>query len=200
MNEIFDPDRVDGIYAQPADERAAALALDRGTNYGVVRLSLLEHLYERLYKQRITTPDASRWSARIVTNRVVVSACQSADSSVILKLADSNERRRGDAEPAEDLEVDYVFTATGYRRDAHVGMLADVQGLSADGQSWDVGRDYRVKFGKGKVDENAGLWLQGCNEKTHGVSVLPLPIWDLVSHRAKEQHWEDDGADKKTAK
>lgn len=79
----------------------------------------------------------------------------------------------------ETLDVDFIFVATGYRRDAHVGILEGCEKLAAkEGTTrgpeknfqWSVGRDYRVKFGDGQVDENAGIWLQGCNEKTHGVS------------------------------
>jgi len=170
VNEIFDPDRVDGIYAQPDDERAAALALDRGTNYGVVRLTLLEHLYEQLYMQRLLTPNESEWRARIISNRTVISASQSKDSSVLLRIGCTDERKRNGEE--EELEVDYVFTATGYMRNAHESILGEVKCLLPEGGKWDVGRDYRVKFGEGKVDSKAGVWLQGCNEKTHGVSQI----------------------------
>ncbi|KAH7411143.1 L-lysine 6-monooxygenase (NADPH-requiring)-domain-containing protein [Cadophora sp. MPI-SDFR-AT-0126] len=177
VNEIFDPDRVDGIYSQPSTERAAALALDRGTNYGVVRLSLLEHIYEQLYMQRLTAPTESHWRARIIPNRTVVSATQTLNSSVLLKLADTIESKRLDGEE-EEVEVDYVFTATGYVRNAHEGMLSEVRELLPSGGkgAWEVGRDYRVKFEEGVVDERAGVWLQGCNEKTHGLSDTLLSI------------------------
>ncbi len=33
-----------------------------------------------------------------------------------------------------------------------------------------VGRDYKVKFAPGAVADDAGVWLQGCCEGTHGVS------------------------------
>jgi L-ornithine N5-oxygenase len=35
-----------------------------------------------------------------------------------------------------------------------------------------VRRDYKVDFDEQKLDGNAGIWLQGCNEKTHGVSSI----------------------------
>lgn len=138
-----------------------------------MRLTLLEHIYEQLYMQRLTTPSESAWRARIVPNRIVISASQTSNSGVLLKLADTVESKRGaNGDGEEELEVDYVFTATGYARNAHEGMLSEVKGLLPDGGEgkWDVGRDYRVKFSKGLVDEKAGVWLQGCNENTHGVS------------------------------
>jgi len=77
------------------------------------------------------------------------------------------------------LDVDYLFTATGYLHDAHEEILASTEHLlsqpkteeKGSGQSkFQVGRDYRVQFDDKKVDgEQAGIWLQGCNESTHGV-------------------------------
>ncbi|KAK7997735.1 fungal specific transcription factor [Apiospora arundinis] len=37
-----------------------------------------------------------------------------------------------------------------------------------------VRRDYGVEFAPGKVAKGSGIWLQGCNEKTHGPSGLPM--------------------------
>ena len=173
VNEIFDPDRVDRIYNQNPSERAAAIALDRGTNYGVVRLELLEHLYEKLYMQNLRSLDESNWSARILANCTVLSASQSADFKVILKLG----LCKGNVTTEEELEVDYVFTATGYRRNAHEKMLSDLlpllsKPLTSSGKL-PVLRDYRVQYDESKIDvSQAGIWLQGCNEDTHGVSLF----------------------------
>ncbi len=75
----------------------------------------------------------------------------------------------------EELEVDYVFVATGYKRDAHVEMLAEVRDLLPEElrkeEKFAVERNYRVIMDDEKVDKSqAGIWLQGCNEGTHGVS------------------------------
>lgn len=180
---------MDGIYNQDASDRAAAISLDRGTNYGVVRLELLEHLYEKLYMQRLRNPDETKWSARILTNRTVLSTSKSTDSKVILKLG----LPRENAAVEEELEVDYIFTATGYRRNAHEEMLSNLKPLlsnpSTSSEKLPVSRDYRVQYDEGKIDGNqAGIWLQGCNEETHGVlppfppHIPPTPtkksIWD----------------------
>ncbi|CZS89113.1 related to L-ornithine N5-hydroxylase [Rhynchosporium agropyri] len=191
VNEIFDPDRVDGIYSQPDDERTAALTLDRGTNYGVVRLTLLEHIYEKIYMQRLTHSSSSPYPAQIISNRAVLSALQTSNSSVILKLADSIESKRIPGEE-EDLEVDYVFTATGYTRNAHEEMLSEVKDLLPGGGEWHVGRDYRVKFQEGAVDESAGVWLQGCNEKTHGLSDTLLSILSVRGGELVESVFGED--------
>jgi L-ornithine N5-oxygenase len=39
-----------------------------------------------------------------------------------------------------------------------------------------VGRDYSVHFEQGTVQPDAGIFLQGCNEKTHGLSDTLLSI------------------------
>jgi L-ornithine N5-oxygenase len=168
VNEIFDPDRVDGIFSQDATARAASLTLDRGTNYGVVRIELLEHLYEKLYMQRMKSHDQSTWRCRIIPNRVVVSAESAPSSAILLRFA---KRDLPSNEEIEELETDYVFAATGYRRNVHEDMLRSVRDLVVEEQGkMGVRRDYGVKFQEGKVDDDAGVWLQGCNEGTHGVS------------------------------
>ncbi|KAF4634117.1 hypothetical protein G7Y89_g3993 [Cudoniella acicularis] len=175
VNEIFNPDRVSKIYNQSPTSRAEALALDRGTNYGVVRLTLLEHLYEKLYMQRVLNADESTWRCRIVPNRAVLSASQTNGSSILLKLKEVEAEK----EEQLELEADYVFAATGYVRNAHEEMLGGVKDLLPVGSEgkFAVRRDYRVVFGEGRVDDGrAGVWLQGCNEGTHGLSDTLLSI------------------------
>lgn len=104
-------------------------------------------------------------------------------------------------EAAEVLDVDLVVAATGYRHTAHVDMLRGAWGLlPAEGASrplepqgrdrWvvqmqgeeggperrvlEVGRDYAVRFAPGTVAPGSGIWLQGCCEGTHGVSLSSL--------------------------
>jgi L-ornithine N5-oxygenase len=176
VNEIFDPDRVDGMYSQNSSDRAAAIALDRRTNYGVVRLELLEHLYEKLYMQRLRNSDEKKWRCRIIPNRTVISAMQSADSGVVLKLSLPRNKRSEDGQHEEDLEVDHVFTATGYQRNAHEDMLSETRQLLPPDlekeSNFPVARNYRIQFDETKIAREAGIWLQGCNEGTHGVSLI----------------------------
>lgn len=77
-------------------------------------------------------------------------------------------------ERTETLEVDAVFVATGYKRDLHETLLDEARHLMAGGDvenaKWEVGRDYRVRFADQSMGDDAGVWLQGCCEKTHGVS------------------------------
>jgi L-ornithine N5-monooxygenase len=77
-------------------------------------------------------------------------------------------------EKEEVMDVDVVFVATGYTRNVHEELLSDAWGLvksgDREGAKWEVSRDYRIQFAEGKVSEDAGVWLQGCCESTHGVS------------------------------
>lgn len=126
--------------------------------------------------QSLRNPDETTWSARILTNRTVLSTSQTADSKTILKLG----LPRDGARVEEELEVDYIFTATGYRRNAHEEMLSNLKPLlsnpSPTSDKLTVSREYRVQYDEGKIDGNkAGIWLQGCNEETHGVSTPTTP-------------------------
>lgn len=172
VNEIFDPDRVDGIYAQPTEERHTSLLLDRGTNYGVVNPALLKNIYEKLYIQQISPASAVGGKAHILKGRTVMHACTVPNSKrILLTLGDTM-----DLKQKETLEVDHIFVATGYSWDAHEGLLKDIQSYSEKGNTWAVKRNYQIMLDTRKVDPGAGIWLQGCNEKTHGLSDTLLSI------------------------
>jgi L-ornithine N5-oxygenase len=177
VNEIFDPDRVDGLYRQGADARAKAIVMDRATNYGVVRLDLLERLYEHLYIQRIRTPNPDDWKVLIKSNTEVVktdTVVVAGEEKLLLRL----NKLRGDGSvgsESEDMTVDAVFSATGYIRNTHESLLRNTGDLlrhfhQAGRAKFPVRRDYKIDFDEEKVAESAGVWLQGCNESTHGVS------------------------------
>lgn len=198
MNSIFNPSFVDSLFARTAENRNALLADARATNYGVVRLELIERLYERMYDQRRELgPDERRWPHRIRSATDVVSfEAPPNQPGARLRI-----RPMGADSTGEDeiLEVDLVIAATGYRRSAHLTMMGGVEGLLPDADQHvagavatavngsgatetklteskignrpvRVGRDYSVQFAPGKVAAGSGIWLQGCCEGTHGVS------------------------------
>jgi len=165
------------MYSRPAAARAAAIAQDRSTNYGVVRLELIERLYETLYMQRLKYSSEEAWPHQIVTNCRVTRAEDSPvkDRSVRLVLDKGNcAHDWGQAMSTEELDVDAVIVAAGYLRDAHELLLTNCRSLLPGGETpdkkWSVARNYRVQFEKNTVSQDAGIWLQGCNESTHGVS------------------------------
>ncbi len=175
VNEIFDPERVDDIYQRGPEERKQAIARDKGTNYGVVRLELLEHIYEQLYMQRIKEPDPSRWRCRIISSRKITRV-KTSENKLSLLLQLSSTRDAGD-DQAEELACEHVFVATGYTRNAYQEILKGTRALLPEshlGEAFPVRRDYGVQFDVKKVEKGVGVWLQGCNESTHGVSSFSL--------------------------
>ena len=133
--------------------------------------------------QRLQNSDERQWRCRILPNRTVTTAEQCSDSRVSLKLGlPEHKRAHEDQDVEEDLAVDYVFTATGYKRNSHEGMLSEMRDLLScdldkEGK-FPVARDYRVQWDENKVARGAGVWLQGCNEETHGVSHCWWNFWN----------------------
>jgi L-ornithine N5-oxygenase len=185
VNEIFNPSRIDCTYNQEAKLRSITLKEDKGTNYGVVRLPLLEHIYETLYMQRIrygnSPQEEAHWPHRIMPYRRVIDVEDSPvrKDGIRLHVHDSSplylSEEPGAQEQREILDVDAVFVATGYQRDLHETLLKDARHLMPGGDlkdaRWTVQRDYRINFEDKRVSEDAGVWLQGCCETTHGVSL-----------------------------
>jgi L-ornithine N5-monooxygenase len=174
VNEIFDPERSSHFYNGPADARADALRADRSTNYSVVRLELLEQIYQDLYQQRIKQTDETRWQHRILRSREVteISRGGSKNGARLLLTIKNIDPLQGSANSQQEtLEVDAVILATGYVRNVHEKLLTNLEHLRPRaGDHWRVRRDYKVEMDNNKVNPDAGIWLQGCNENTHGLS------------------------------
>lgn len=176
VNEIFNPSRVDDVYQREVTLRAASLREDKNTNYGVVRLELIERIYEDLYTQRLRYTSEAEWPHKILNHRTVTRIEDSPALPDGVRLHIRNEAGAyyvNEACSEDDiLDVDAVLVATGYRRDAHEEILKEARWLLPEGsQKWKVSRDYRVQFEKGLVSPDTGVWLQGCCEDTHGVSL-----------------------------
>ncbi|KAA8904496.1 L-lysine 6-monooxygenase (NADPH-requiring)-domain-containing protein [Sphaerosporella brunnea] len=172
VNEIFDPERVEVVYGMRPDIRKASLREDKATNYSVVRLELLEALYNKMYAQKLREPDESKWQHRIQPLRDVVGTewdWKTGGLRLTLKNTRTGELVDSDA------KFDAVIFGTGYTRDVHLQMLKQVEGLLKDG-CCSVGRDYRLAFRDGVVAEGTNIFLQGCCEETHGLSDTLLSI------------------------
>lgn len=171
VNEIFNPDKVDEIYDLPLNIRSAAIRSDRDTNYGVVRIELLESLYEHIYMQRLRDPDENNWQHNIIPLTEVASLQPTSRNKLRAHL--KNVRTGVETE----VDFDVVIVATGYNRSIPQSLLQNTKDLlvkdSTGSECWNIGRDYKLQYGEGKVASNAGIWLQGCCESTHGVSNYP---------------------------
>ncbi|KAI9689737.1 MAG: hypothetical protein M1822_009619 [Bathelium mastoideum] len=201
VNEIFDPERVDAFYHQSSATRSHSIAQDRCTNYGVVRLELLESIYSDLYTQRLKYSEEDQWQHRILNYSLVTGCEDLPDERVAVHIRDDRDHGKLNGAKVRDsiLPADVVVVATGYRRDAHEDLLQSTRHLLPDqDRSLQVGRDYKVKFPEGTVSNDAGIWLQGCNENSHGLSdtllsVLATRGGDMVqslfgSQQVKVQH------------
>ncbi|OGE55192.1 hypothetical protein PENARI_c005G00002 [Penicillium arizonense] len=174
VNEIFNPERVDKFYGMSADERKKRIATEKATNYSVVRLELIEEIYNDLYLQRVENPDETQWQQRILPETKVARIEHHNPSS---RMRIHVKSVNNETESKEVLDVDALMVATGYLRDAHEEMLEQVRSLRPAGATaWNPGRDYRVSLDGAKVSAQAGIWLQGCNEKTHGLSDSLLSV------------------------
>ncbi|KAF2115716.1 L-ornithine 5-monooxygenase (L-ornithine N(5)-oxygenase) [Lophiotrema nucula] len=190
VNEIFNPGRVDSTYSRAPALRSTSIKEDKGTNYGVVRINLLEHIYETLYTQRVrygnTSEAEEQWPHRILPYRLVTDVQQSPaiKDGIRLTVQDQSPLYLSDLpntqERQEILDVDAVFVATGYHRDLHETLLKNARHLMPGGDledaKWQVQRDYKVHFADKKVSKDAGVWLQGCCETSHGLSDTLLSI------------------------
>lgn len=168
MNEIFDPEQPAHVFGRKSPFRELSITADKSTNYGVVRLELLEHIYNDLYMQTLNTNTPNH---RILRYRTIESAKVGGAGTIQLHCHNSTADFEGSNDPtAEVLEFDAVIVATGYVRDYHTRLLQPLEHLNSKDELWAVDGDYRVKLDPAKVSSKAGIWLQGCNEKTHGVS------------------------------
>ena len=171
------------MYSQDPHTRAEGISLARGTNYGVVRLELLEAIYASLYSYRIQYKNEDDWPQQILNHLAVTGMSDvelSGEQAVRLHIENECGKYHADQKSrSESLDVDLVVVASGYRRDAHEEMLEGLKHLMLPGDRagrWQLNRDYSVKFGEGAVESDAGIWLQGCNESTHGLSDTLLSI------------------------
>lgn len=155
------------------EERTRRIATEKATNYSVVRLELIEAIYNDMYLQRVENPDETQWQQRILPESKVarIEHHNPSNRMRIHVKSVKNETEK------EVLDVDAIMVATGYMRDAHEEMLDNVRNLQPAGASgWNTSRDYRVTLDGNKVAADAGIWLQGCNEKTHGLSDSLLSV------------------------
>lgn len=185
------------MFPRSAEHRHNLLSEARATNYGVVRLELIEEIYERMYDQRRELgPNEKKWPHRILGGRKIKSIEPiSSEGAIALQIQTLDTiSPEGVGESCEEFQADMVIAATGYQRTAHVDMLQDTWGMlpkATPGTAvyqkgvagWKVneghverelavGRDYQVQFSPNQVAEGSGIWLQGCCEGTHGVSGL----------------------------
>jgi L-ornithine N5-oxygenase len=125
--------------------------------------------------QRVHHSREEDWQHRIENNSTIVGVDGNSPSTVRLQVARKVVGSYGEKGTETELqEYDAVIVATGYTRNIHEDILAPARSLMAGGDKpenkWTVSRDYKVNFEEGMVSDDAGVYLQGCNEESHGVS------------------------------
>jgi L-ornithine N5-oxygenase len=175
-NELYFPSYTDRFFAAPEQTREQVLHAMRLTNYAGVTPDMLNTLFRQIYLERLT--GEQRLS---MVTMVDVESAEMADGEVVLTL---NDRMRG---CRDELRCDLVLLGTGFepRAPSLVRELANVCGIGAVR----VSRNYRMIT---PPDIQAGCYLQGTNEATHGmadslISVIAVRageiVTDLLAHR-----------------
>lgn len=140
VNSIFNPSYVDELFSRPSEHRRALLEDARSTNYSVVRLELIEHIYERMYDQRRELgSDSKNWPHRILSSTAVAGVEAEADKIRLiarpLGRADGEDGVGEKSEADEILDCDLVIAATGYQRQAHLSLMEDIADLLPEAPS-----------------------------------------------------------------
>jgi len=168
VNEVFNPDFVDTIYALSAGERAVLLEELSSTNYSVVDQPLIESIYRQLYEQQVK----GRAHHAVLSQRQIT-AVNCDESGVWLAL------QHGLDGSNEQQCFDIVVLATGYSRAGHLDLLAPLQRWLGD---FKIDRDYRIQS---TSDFAPNIYLQGSCEASHGLSdtllsLLPVRANEIV--------------------
>ncbi|KAJ0159873.1 L-ornithine N(5)-monooxygenase [Colletotrichum tanaceti] len=134
VNSIFNPSYVDELYPKSQSYRRTLIKEAKATNYGVVRLQIIEALYEMLYHQKRTLgTDERKWPHRMLFGRDITQVTESKETDRLQihvrrleNACDSLDDGFVSQVPGDEvLDVDLIVAATGYQRNAHIDMLRD---------------------------------------------------------------------------
>ena len=169
VNEIFNPDYTDFVYAQPAERRDAIVRNFRNTNYAVVDSDLLDQLYRLLYQQRVDGETRITLQPRSEITGVDARP-QGIEIGLVDKFGNGNHRSTYDA----------VVLATGYDRETPHAFLEPIQryirGTALD-------RHYRLVTSPAFRPQ---IHLQGYSEASHGLSDTLLSVLAMRSQEIAE--------------
>lgn len=167
VNELYFPSFVEQFFGSEPGCRDTILDEMRLTNYAGLAPPFVDELYAMLYRQRLA--GRRRSTVRALTEVV---AAHTEGDEVVLTLRD---RKSGDLEP---LRCDLVLLGTGYDK-RMPALVRDVQAqLGLDELA--VGRHYRVELDE---PSRAGLYLQGVNDRTHGIADSLISV---LAHRSQD--------------
>ncbi|WP_065750047.1 lysine N(6)-hydroxylase/L-ornithine N(5)-oxygenase family protein [Bradyrhizobium paxllaeri] len=169
VNEIFNPDYTDFIYAQSSERRDAIVRNFRNTNYAVVDSDLLDQLYRLLYQQRVGG------ETRVALHpRSEITGVDAGSEGIEISLADKfgGGSRRS--------TYDTVVLATGYDRETPHAFLEPIQRYVRDAV---LDRNYRLVTSPAFRPQ---IHLQGYSEASHGLSDTLLSVLATRSQEIAE--------------
>lgn len=161
-NRIFDPAAVDDFFEAPPEVKTMLMNYHSNTNYSVVDTDLIEDLYRRVYRERVS--GASR--LRLINMSRLAGAEADGDRvAVDIETLATGERTT--------LDADVLICATGYAPVDPFPLLGEVADRCArdDFGRALVERDYRIRT---DPSMSAGVYLQGGTEHTHGITASLL--------------------------
>lgn len=188
LNELFQPAYVDRFYAMSEESRKDILQQMHMANYGGLAPFLLNDLYRMQYLQRVEGKETSR----IVTMTEIMSAKADGDE-VKLTLRDKTTNK------LKDEVFDLVILGTGFANRLPL-VLEGIDHLiprTETGQH-SLSRDYQLGMAE---NVEAGLFLQGLAESTHGIAdTLLSNLADRSQRIARSLAERKRGRDLQTAK
>jgi len=157
-NRVFDPSAVDDFFRAPTEVKDMILGYHANTNYSVVDPGLIESLYRKHYHEKVS----GRERLRFLNVSRVTDAVAAGDQ---VKLAVESLLDGGH----EVLTADLVVYATGYRPSDPGHLLGGLaqRCVRDDAGRLAISRDYRVVTDPAL---QAGIYVQGATEHTHGLS------------------------------
>ncbi len=175
-NEIFDTAAVDLFYSAPAELRNKFLNAYQDTNYSVVDSELLEKLYKIKYEESVLKKERLKYMgfssiARILEkeHKVEIAVESLLHTDVV-----------------ETLSVDAAILATGYQFQNPSVLLSSMADyfIYCDAGLPEINRHYRLSTTSQLL---AGIYTQGCNERTHGLTDTLLSIGALRAQEILQQ-------------
>ncbi len=181
-NRVFDPSAVDDYHYSEERSKNKFWEYHKNTNYSVVDDEVIRSLYQRKYDDDVQGVERLHF----LELSKVTGVKRSGEDTRITVHSLANDQ-------SEDVDVDVVVCCTGYEPMGIRGVLGSFDGSCARDPRgrYCVERDYRLAMSD---DVQAGIYVQGGTEHTHGLSSSLLSnlavrsgeIVESISRRLRE--------------
>jgi L-ornithine N5-oxygenase len=162
-NRVFDPSAVEEFYLAPDEVKQRILDYHGNTNYSVVDTELIEELYRRVYREKVLGTERLRIHN---VSRLVEVVPGGGGVRIAIESLTTREK--------SVLDCDVLIYATGYRPVEPLRLLSADLARSCHRDAAGrvtLARDYRIVTAP---DRDAGIYLHGGTEHTHGLSATLL--------------------------